>query len=319
MRSSVKILIITFLIIILGLPFSGCAKKHYAEHPILLPPLELPSFGGFIPHDFSVQLDVDFSNLPHEVLVYKVEPIKIDEKETERLCKVFSIDVNAVSGENENSVIRKQSGSTLSIYKKTGFYEFSTQNLFDYTFGKEVPKNEECFSLAESFIRKHRLLPDIYQYKTSISNITYHPSLNDEIIIDKIVTFYPTIDGKEIIGPKFGVIIGDKGRVEGVNSTIYNLIPVGEYTLKSIDEVIKQLRNNEVTTWKTKIENPDTEKIIINRIEIGYYGDIGTTLVFGQEFVQPVYELSGKIVYKNGDEGDFEAYLSAIDNQFIIH
>jgi len=302
-----------------GLSFSGCTKNQYSENPELLPSLKLPSHGGFIPHDFVVQLGADVSNLPHEMLVYKVGPIKIDEKGTEKLCAIFRIDINAVSNEDENTVIRKQAGNTLSIYNKTGFYEFSTQNLFNYTPDKQVPGDEECLALAKSFVNKYRLLPDLYQYKTSLSNITYHPSFNEEIIIDKVITFHPTIDSKEVIGPKFGVIIGDKGKVEGVNSTLYTLIPIGNYTLKSIDEVVRELKENKAVAWSTELENPDADKLIVDKVATEYYGDIGTTFEPGQQFVQPIYELSGEIIYKNDEKGKFEVYLPAVDNQFIIH
>ncbi|MFU2158889.1 hypothetical protein [Caldisericum sp. AR60] len=316
MKNNIEIFIITVLIVMASLSFSGCTKNKYSENPELLPSLKLPSYGGFIPHDFGVQLGADVSNPPDEMLVYKVEPIEVDEK---KLCAMSSIDINAISSEDENTVIRKQSGNTLTIYKKTGFFEFSTQNLYDYTPGKEVPGDEECLALAKSFVDKYKLLPELYQYRTSISNITYHPSFNEEIIIDKTITFYPAIVNKEIIGPKFGLIIGDKGKVEGLVSTLYTLTPIGNYTLKSTDEVVKQLKNNEVTAWKVELENADAEKIIIDKIETEYYGDIGTTLESGGEFVQPVYKLSGEILYKNGDKGKFEAFVPAVSSQFIQH
>ncbi|BAL80212.1 hypothetical protein [Caldisericum exile] len=319
MKNNIKIFIITVFIIVASLSFSGCTKNKYSENPELLPSLKLPSYGGFIPHDFGVQLGTDVSNPPHEALVYKVESIKIDEKGTGKLCAIFGIDINAISKEDENTVIRKQAGNTLTIYKKTGFFEFGTQNLYDYTPGKEVPGDEECLALAKSFVDKYKLLPELYQYRTSISNITYHPSFNEEIIIDKVITFHPTIDNKEITGPKFGLIIGDKGKVEGLVSTLYTLTPIGNYTLKSTDEVVKQLKNNEVTAWKVELENPEAEKVIIDKIETEYYGDIGTTLELGEEFVQPVYKLSGEILYKNGDKGKFEAFIPAVSSQFIQH
>lgn len=316
MRNNIKVLIITFLIIMAGLSFSGCTKNQYSENPELLPSLKLPSSGGFIPHDFDVQLGKDLSNPPHEALVYKIEPIKIDERE---LCTISGIDPNTISKEDENTVIRKQGGNTLTIYKKTGVFEFSTQNLYDYTPGKEVPGDEECLALAKSFVDKYKLLPQLYQYRTSISNMTYHPSLNEEIIIDKVITFHPTIDNKEIVGPKFGVIIGDKGKVEGVNSTLYTLTPIGNYTLKAIDEVVIELKENKAVAWSTELENSDAEKVIIDKIETEYYGDIGTTFELGQQFAQPIYGLSGEIIYKNDEKGKFEVYLPAVDNQFIIH
>ncbi|MGB9695349.1 MAG: hypothetical protein ACPLZB_05125 [Caldisericaceae bacterium] len=316
MKKNIKVLIAISLVIIASLSFSGCTKNKYSENPELLPSLKLPSYGGFIPHDFDVQLSSDASNPPGEMLVYKAEPIRIDEK---KLCAMSGIDINAISKEDVSVIIRKQSGNTLTIDKKTGFFEFSTQNLYDYTPGKQVPGDEECLALAKSFVDKYKLLPEIYQYRTSISNTTYHPSLNEEIVIDKTITFYPAIDNKEIIGPKFGLMFGDKGKVEGLVSTLYTLNPVGNYTLKSTDEVVKQLKNNEVTAWKVELENPDAEKVIIDKIETEYYGDIGTTLESGEEFVQPVYKLSGEILYKNGDKGKFEAFVPAVSSQFIQH
>jgi len=317
-RNNIKVLIVTFLIIIIGLSFSGCTKNQYSKKPALLPALKLPSYGGFIPHDFDVQLKADVSNTPHEMLVYKIDPIKINEEETKKLCTIFGVDINAVSKEDQQTVIKKQGNGELWIFKKTGFYNFSTKDLDNYFPQKQVPGDEECLTLAKSFVKKYELLPDLYQYRTSIDCTTYHPSFNEDIIIDKTVTFHPIIDGKEVIGPKFGVAIGDKGKIEGVTSTLYNIIPVGIYPLKSIDEIVNELKQGKAVHWWTELDNPDADKLIIEKVAFEYYGDIGTVFDLGQLFVQPIYKLQGEIIYKNGEKGRFTVALPAIDNQFII-
>ncbi len=303
------------MVTLIGLAISGCGKTQTK-----LPLLKLPQFGGFTPNDFEVQLNADVSKLPKQATVYKIVPQKIDEQTVEKLCKIFGVGISAVKIKKESFVVRKQNGKELDIYNDTGFYEFNTQSKYHYSPGKSVPSKEECIKIAKSFAEKYNLLPKMYQYRIAIgSYTTYNPSFNESIIIDRTVTFYPIINGREILGPKFGITIGNRGEIEGVNNHLYNIAPLkGDYALKSIDEVIKELKENKLQSWWIKPDEPDVKKVIINKVEIEYYGDIGTSIKLGQLFVQPVYYLSGEVIFKNGKKGEFGVSVPAVDNQYII-
>lgn len=320
MKSKIKIskvIIVLLTVTLIGIAISGCGETQTK-----LPLLKLPRWGGFTPHNFEVQLNADVSKLPKHATVYKVVPQKMDEQTVERLCKIFGVDISAVTAKEEGFVVRRQNGKTLITYNDTGFYNFSTKNLFDYFPGKVVPPEEDCIKIAKSFAEKYNLLPKMYRYRITIgAYTTFHPSFNESIITDRTVTFRPIINGKVIRGPNaIDIIIGNKGEIEEVNNYLYNSIaPLkGDYALKSIDEVIKELKENSSIQWWIKPDEPDVKKIIINKVEIGYYGATGTSIKLEQSFIQPVYDLSGEIVFKNGKKGEFGVTIPAIDNQYII-
>jgi len=285
MKSKIKIskaTIILLMVAFIGIAISGCGKTQTK-----LPLLKLPQWGGFTPHDFEVQLNADVSKLPGQATVYKVVPQKMDEQTVERLCKIFGVDISAVTIKDKASVVRRQNEKDLITYNDTGFYNFSTKNLFDYFPGKVVPPEEDCIKIAKSFAKKYNLLPKMYQYRIAIG-----------------------ID----------ITIGDKGEIEEVNNYLYNNIaPLkGDYALKSIDEVIKELKENSSIQWWIKPDEPDVKKVIINKVEIEYYGATGTSIKLEQPFIQPVYDLSGEVIFKNGKKGKFGVTVPAIDNQYII-
>ena len=319
MKSKIKIsktIIILLMITFIGIAISGCGKTQTK-----LPLLKLPQSGGFTPHDFEVQLNADVSKLPKQITVYKVVPQKIDEQTVERLCKIFEVDTSAVKVKKESFVVRRQNGKELDIYNDTGFYEFiETKKLYSYFPGKVVPPEEDCIKIAKSFAERHNLLPKMYQYRIAIgSYTTYHPSFNESIVTDRTVTFYPIINGREALGPNIDITIGNKGEIERVDNHLYNIAPLkGDYALKSIDEVIKELKENKLQSWWIKPDEPDVKKVIINKVEIEYYGDIGTPIRLGQLFVQPIYYLSGKVIFKNGKKGKFGVSVPAVDNQYIL-
>ncbi|MCD6106723.1 MAG: hypothetical protein J7J57_00660 [Caldisericaceae bacterium] len=320
MKSKIKIskaTIILLMVAFIGIAISGCGKTQTK-----LPLLKLPQWGGFTPHDFEVQLNADVSKLPGQATVYKVVPQKMDEQTVERLCKIFGVDISAVTIKDKASVVRRQNEKDLITYNDTGFYNFSTKNLFDYFPGKVVPPEEDCIKIAKSFAKKYNLLPKMYQYRIAIGAYTiYHPSFNESVITDRTVTFCPIINGKVIRGPNsIDITIGDKGEIEEVNNYLYNNIaPLkGDYALKSIDEVIKELKENSSIQWWIKPDEPDVKKVIINKVEIEYYGATGTSIKLEQPFIQPVYDLSGEVIFKNGKKGKFGVTVPAIDNQYII-
>ena len=318
MKSKVKIskvIIVLLMATLIGIAISGCGKTQTK-----LPLLKLPQSGGFTPHNFEVQLNADVSKLPKQATVYKVVPQKIDEQTVERLCKIFGVDTSAVKIKKEGFVVIRQNGKELEIYNDTGFYEFiETKNLYNYFPGKVVPSEEDCIKIAKSFAEKYNLLPKMYQYRIAISSYTtYHPSFNESVVTDRTVTFYPVINGIEIRGPAIDITIGNKGEIERVDNHLYNIVPLkGDYALKSIDEVIKELKENKWQKWWIKPDEPDVKKVIINKVEVEYYGDIGTGTKLGQLFVQPVYYLSGEVIFKNGKKGEFGVSVPAVDNRYI--
>jgi hypothetical protein len=271
MKSKIKISKMIFILLIVtlvGITISGCGKTQTK-----LPLLKLPQSCGFTPHDFEVQLNADVSKLPKQVTVYKVVPQKIDKQTVERLCKIFGVDTSAIKVEKKSFVVISQNGRELDIYNDTGFYEFIETRNHSYFPGKVVPSEEDCIKIAKSFTEKHNLLPKMYQYRVAIgSYTTYHPSFNESIVTDRTVTFYPIINGRKLIGPNIDITIGDKGEIERVDNHLYNIAPLkGDYALKSIDEVIKELKANKLQSWWIKPDELDVKKVIINKVEIRYY------------------------------------------------
>ena len=308
-----KIIILILMLTFVSLATSGCGTQTK------LPSLKLPEFGGFTPRNFEIQLNADVSKLPKYAVVYKIAPQKINRQTVEKLCKIFGVSSSAISIKKDGFVEKKQNGKELYIYTNTGFYEFSTQSMYHYSPGKIVPPKEECIKIAKSFAEKYNLLPKMYSYHIDVNYITFNPSFNKSIVTDRIVTFKPVVNGREILGPKFGITIGNEGEIEGVSNHLYNITLLkGKYALKSIDKVITELKSNKSQQWWIKPDEPDVEKIIVNKVEMEYYGDIGTSEKLGQPFVQPVYYLSGEVVFKNSKKGEFGVTIPAVDNRYII-
>ena len=309
-----KVIITLLMITIIGIGISGCGKTQTK-----LPLLEFPQFGGFTPHNFEVQINADTSKLPKQATVYKVIPGKIDEKTVEKLCKIFGFDASAVKTKDKYGVVRKQNGKMLCTYNTGSYYFGETKNLHNYFPGKVVPSKEECVKIAKSFVDKYNLLPKRYKYHVAISsNTTFHPSFEKSILIDRTVSFRPVINGREIVGASLDITIGNKGEIEAVDNYLYDIAPLkGTYALKSMDEVIKELKTDSSKQWWIEPDKPGVKKIIVDKVEIKYYGDVGTPLEFKQLFVQPVYYLSGETVYKDGTRGRFGVTLQAVSNRYI--
>ena len=121
-------------------------------------------------------------------------------------------------------------------------------------------------------------------------------------VIQLLVRFGRDIDGIPEIHGKFGVRIGDKGKLEEIMIMHRELEPYQDVPTKSPAEAFEDLKNrNDCMLSSPYSPPPGCTKIVIDEVYLAYYME---PIVRKQEYVVPVYKFEGKYV---DNEGNFIA------------
>jgi len=307
-----------------------------------LPPLSIPKLKIEGAENITYSIDTptgSFPNLPAQAAVYQIPhpgATLLSESRARALARslTFTNEPTRVSS-SDLHWDDIQSSRSLDINIVTGNFSLKTDYAklaFDLTPGS-APTQAQAINLTLGFFTNKQMLSADYlqgnQTTTLMKLITGQPheagSLSEAQITK--VGLFRQVDKLNIWGPnpKEGLITMEVTANQGVqlypnityNAWNLDTEKVGKYPLKSVEKAFSELKSGQGAYTYLKLRGQDLfasysplniSNISIRTVEVAYYDNSNL-----QNYLQPIYVFSGIIRTSGGSEGDFIAYVPAID------
>ncbi|MEN6609947.1 MAG: hypothetical protein ABFC24_03825, partial [Methanoregulaceae archaeon] len=247
-------------------------------------------------------INVQKSNVPANVTLYKTQTPVVTKSDAIALAKKFNITNYAEPKEGDSviSVSSKDMRYNVMVYKNGGqYYEnydrSDTPNRIDIS--ANLPSDEEAIKIATTFLKERDLLPEgaivggtehRKVYKSNKSNgsktVTWE---------DILVHYTRELNGMKVEGTQFEVEVGGHGDIIRFFSNWKDYEPIGDYPIKSREESISDLKQKGIPT-ENGPNTPDT--IEIDEIYLAYET---TAVAYSEEYLEPVWVFKGEAL-KNG-------------------
>lgn len=284
-----------------------------------------------------------FPALPAKTKVYRIEipsATLLSESRARALAKSlgFSNEPTRVSS-SELHWDDVPTSRSFDINIVTGNFNLKTDYAklaLDLTPGS-TPTQAQAINTSLTFLTNKQLLSKDYLegsqttalIKTASGNPVEAGSLSDAQITR--INFWRQIDKVNITGPnpKEGLIQMDIASSEGVagipainyNSWLLNTEKVGEYPLKAVDKAYMELKSGQGGFTYLKLRGQDyfasyqplnLSTASVRQVELAYYDTL-----MPQSFLQPIFVFSGIFKTTGGSEGEFVAYVPAVDQNWV--
>ncbi len=299
-------LLIGILLLSVFLTLSGCSSQiEYHSNPKYK--IFIPSAAGTTPTAV-FNLNTSLPDLPEKIQLYRVVKPEVTTSYVAEIGIKLGIS-GEVSFGSDNIFHMRDQDAYLEVYPASGAIIYGKDNklysksLYDVNKSPNLPTSEEAITIGTNFLKKRGWFPSEVKV--------------DEVIIggwvgntpDHLgVIFSFSINNYRLTGPAFNynLRLADKGEV--VQMMIYPVSykPHEEVEIKSVEQAY-----NELIKGKQYVISPDSTRININNISIGYWMD---SMSQGQEYIIPVFIFRGECLNSNDKIVDnrFTAWIEAV-------
>lgn len=311
---------ISFMIFSIILVLAGCSNNKMSNtvNVSSKEKIAMNSLGttGSIGKFKELKVNVNTTKLPKNIKVYKVKKANLNKDKIKDLA--LKLDIKGPLTEDNENLIVTGDKANLYVNKNTGSYKYFTKELMGQ-FGenplKTILSDSEYIKLAEDFLNKNNIAKPDMVCKGVNRGYTLETVDNDgkskkDIYRVEVKFESPSIDNMIYtgVGPKISVWFGDNGKIIGYASIWREIEKLKEYPRLSIDEAVKNVKNNKKSLLYN-VDQPDEEGTI-NSVEIALWSDPEGYI---QEYVTPHYIFKGK----KKDGTDFTAVTRAISDEYI--
>lgn len=281
----------------------GAEKQNLAK--LAVAPLDKSSSNG---NFAELKAGSTLPKFPNKIMVYKVKPPQIDEKQVINKAKMLGISGSIEKHEYDFS-ISSESGDFI-IDKNTGSFTYITKELETQVLPiKKLLSDRQYKKIATDFLAKNSLLHNnaVFADVNRDNIYTDGTGLSGPYMVE--VRFRSKkLNGIEFggVGPKIIVQFGENGKVIGAFSVWREIEPFMEYPILTPDEAIEITRQGRAIVYNSEINDSG----IVNEASVLYDNE---PLGYDQEFVIPYYKLKGK----NSKGKDFIALVRAVPENLI--
>jgi hypothetical protein len=311
MNKKILIAILSICFVFVVICLSGIAFNSFKSNKI--EKIEFPAVGdNTAGQSFKLNIESAVSKeLPKTANAIQIKNIK---SYTDReLLSIFNLTENKKKKES-NYLVYENDEAKLSVYDSGQFLYYSKSNNV-FALDKKIElSDKECIEKAKAFLEKNQLLKmDVFDIKVNNITKTDPANLDNEVVIGKDVYFSRSINGREVYGiSRIIVTIASNGEISEVRSLFRNTGSSIETKVKTLDKALEAVRKHDAMI---EIES-GVEKVDIERVEVVYWEDSSPSSE--TNYIQPLYRFIGKGYDSEGQESEFIAITSMIDEEDTI-
>jgi len=321
-----KTLVISFLVLLTALLISLVAFTRIWSREANLDELPSIAFGesasqAYICEDVEIILPDAEIFFPQKMMVYKIEPVNMSDEQIKDLAARLGI-----SGKVKTSALgawraigeKKESrAKCINVDPETGIFDYvnkepypsSPEEILEKCLNPphpNLPSIDEAKSVARDFLLKTGVLTEeeLNQLKESAmvteTRGEWDPIKQEHVVVPLRVgvVYFGELNGYPIMGhARISVGIGHNGEVMQVYYFLPKVKPYTEYPIKSIDEVIKDIRNNKCMAFG--IDRPP-KVMKISSIKLAYWAN-PCFLLSKEQVFHPIYYIEGEVLKDEED------------------
>ena len=154
-----------------------------------------------------------------------------------------------------------------------------------------LPSEAEAIEIARNYINSNKLYDDdLGEAFLGCATTGSEFDENGEIVIERHVVFYPQIGGRNVYGLfKIYITIGTEGKIIGVIKQVNSVEAIGTVSLKTQEEVVKEIMDN---SSSVSISAGDLDDAVVIECQLAYYVD--AYVHDGTAYAYPVYIMQGQ-------------------------
>ncbi len=249
---------------------------------------------------------------PEQTMVYKTVDSVVSKDDALKIAERFGMS-GAVeeSGGRIKCYVVKNEPYTFEIEKEAGYMTYTWNDRYSGVDPRDRPENlptdEECRKIAETFLTSHGLMPEGAAYsgishgKGSAFNVAKNISI--ATYKDTCVHFTDTLSGYPVAGSGIYATVGGGGDILKVGKRWRDAEPYKEFPILSPEEAIEELKQTGVVTT---VGSP--KKAVVEEIKLCYYASPPRD---EQPYLKPTYSIRGTVEGENGT-GTFFQYVPAV-------
>jgi|GEM_PF-2166085 len=311
-----KILTVAILSICLCFVFVATGATDIPFNPVKHTSIEKIRFPSPADSTAGQIFELNTKNMVNKDVPQVAKAIEIKNKKSyddSDLLAAFNI-TDYSKNDKSGYLIYENNKAELRIYDSGQFLYYSKMNNILTLNEKINLSDEECIKKAREFLEKNQLLNmDVFNISVNDITKTNAANLDDEDTIGKDVYFSRSINGSEVYGiSRIIVTIAPNGEISEVRSLYRDTGNSIEAKVKSIEEAIESVENHDAMI---EIE-PGVERVDLEKLEIVYWED--SSPKSETQYIQPVYRFIGKGYTSDGEESNFIAITSMIDEESTI-
>lgn len=260
-----------------------------------------------------VELRAELPKAPATLMIYRILYPKANQDYVNTLARAFALGDGAAS--NGRTWMASLGKRALEVYPATGAFWFKDDaQLWSGQRPDALPTAEEAQAIAEQFLREKKLLlPNLAFENTGYSNLTIYDvatASQTHYNTDIHINFRLTVGGAPVegAGGKVKAYLGEGGELIGLYWAGFETQPYKLYPLLSPQEAVAALQEQGIVST---LKSP--RQVSISEVRLAYFAGPG---IEAQEFLQPVYVLSGT-VENESESAPFSQYTPAIQSQFL--
>jgi len=248
------------------------------------------------------------SGLPKEMPVYKFVAKNLGEQDFKLLASQLGMSGAIERDEDQSSFLMTDGEKRLSMNWETGKWSYGDYSKLYSSNNTNIPSDDEVARIATEYLKEKGWLPDDFRLQSveavteqNAADITAPPRT-----VGKVAYFYRYIGDWPVLGvSRIVVHVGDNGEIVGVKKLFKDIEPVGNVSLKSVDQAFAELQAGDTIF---SIDNPNVKQAAVQDVHLAYWEDAGS--ISDQPYLQPVYVFTLKAT--EGAADTFSVVVPAI-------
>jgi len=257
-----------------------------------------------------ITLGTALPRYPVQAMVYKTVDTAVSKDDALKIAEKFGL----IGPVEEKRVSYRITGDpyTFDLDKGGGYMTYTWYGRCSGVDPRDRPENlptdEECRKIAESFLTSHDLMPEGAVF-SSVSQggkgIFSNHSGGAPIVTyeDRDVHFTDTLSGLRVAGSGTRVTIGGGGDILEVTRRWRDAEPYKNFSILSPEEAIEELKQTGVVT---EVSSP--MRAIVDEVKLCYYATPPGT---EQPYLKPTYYIHGTVEGES-ETGAFFQYIPAV-------
>jgi len=259
-----------------------------------------------------IAFDTALPRYPEQTMVYKTVDTAVSKDGALKIAEKFGMSGPVEeSGGRTHYYVVKDDPYTFEIEEEAGFMTYTWDGRYSGVDPRDRPENlptdEECRKIAESFLTSHGLMPEGAAYSGISHGEGFASNAAENISIatykDTCVHFTDTLSGYPVAGSGTYVTVGGGGDVLKVGKRWRDVEPCKELAILSPEEAIEELKQTGVVT---AVSSP--KRAIVDEVKLCYYATPPGT---EQPYLKPTYSIRGTVEGEN-ETGTFFQYVPAV-------
>ena len=260
-----------------------------------------------------IALGTALPRYPEQTMVYTMVDTVISKDDALKIAEKFGMSgpVEESGGRIKRYVV-KDEPYTFEIEEESGYMTYTWDDRYSGVDPRDRPENlptdEECRKIAESFLTSHDLMPEgaVFSSVSQGGRRIFSNHAGGAPIVtyeDRDVLFSDTLSGYPVAGSGIRVTIGGGGDILEVTKRWRDVEPYKEFPILSPEEAIEELKQTGVVTT---VGSP--KRAVVDEAKLCYYATPPGT---EQPYLKPTYYFRGTVEGEN-ETGTFYQYVPAV-------